>query len=186
MTRRAGGLVVGVLLLAACAQVSVPVPGTPVPQSLQTLAVVLVGAWLGAGWGAAAVLAYVALGAAGLPVFADGAGGVEHLFGPTAGYLVGFVVGAAGMGWWLRRGDDDGSGFVRCAAGAVAAHALILGLGWLRLAMIVGVAAAWAEGVEPFVVGGIAKSVVAAAVLVVGSWRGGKGVGAGDTAEWAQ
>lgn len=94
---------VAVLAVALAAQVSVPVPGSPVPQSLQTLAVVLVGAWLGPRTGAIALTTYMVLGAAGLPVFADGAGGIEHLAGPTLGYLVGFVVAAALMGWWVRQ-----------------------------------------------------------------------------------
>jgi biotin transport system substrate-specific component len=170
-------LFVAVGALALCAQVSVPVPGSPVPQSLQTLAVVLVGAWLGPAPAAGAVLVYIGIGAAGLPVFADGAGGLEHLRGATAGYLAGFVVGAAVMGWWVERrvGESGeaprpgrGNGLAALFLGAVVAHAVILGLGWARLALMVGAGAAFAGGVAPFVIGGVAKSAVAAAVVRVG------------------
>ena len=81
-----------VVAVALAAQVSVAIPGSPVPQSLQTLAVVLVGAWLGPVRGGAALILYVAIGAVGAPVFADGAAGAAHLSGPTSGYLAGFVV----------------------------------------------------------------------------------------------
>jgi biotin transport system substrate-specific component len=158
---------VAVALLAIGAQVSVSVPGTPVPQSLQTLAVVLVGGWLGPARGVVAVVVYVCLGAAGLPVFAEGASGAEHLVGATSGYLLGFVVAAGVRGWWVLSGGRDPFGFVRCAVGAVVAHAIILALGWARLAVLVGPAEAWAQGVEPFVLGGILKAIVAAAILAL-------------------
>ena len=87
-----------VTALAVSARVSVPVPGSPVPQSLQTLAVVLVGAFLGPVRGGVAIGIYLILGAIGLGVFADGASGYDHLVGPTAGYLIGFVVAAVVVG----------------------------------------------------------------------------------------
>lgn len=155
-------MAVAVLAVALAAQVSVPVPGSPVPQSLQTLAVVLAGACLGPRMGALALTAYMVLGGAGVPVFADGAGGIEHLAGPTLGYLAGFVVAAALMGWWVRQ--RWGWGVVGAFAGAVVAHAVILKLGWARLAALVGPVEAWESGVGPFVVGGLAKAIVAAAI----------------------
>jgi biotin transport system substrate-specific component len=170
-------LIVVVGALALCAQVSVPVPGTPVPQSLQTLAVVLVGAWLGPAPAAGAVLVYIGIGAAGLPVFADGAAGLEHLRGATAGYLAGFVAGAALMGWWVGGHDGESgkalrparrTGFAPLFLGAVAAHAVILGLGWARLAIMLGGGAAFSGGVAPFLIGGLAKSAVAAAIVRIG------------------
>ena len=82
----------GSALIAVAAQVQVPM--IPVPMTLQTLAVLLVGLSLGARMGAATLIAYLAEGAAGLPVFAGGANGVA-LAGPTAGFLFGFV----GMAW---------------------------------------------------------------------------------------
>jgi len=153
-------LVAAAVAVALGAQVSVPVPGSPVPQSLQTLAVVLVGAWLGSRGGAIALSVYIVAGALGAPLFADGAGGAEHLTGPTVGYLVGFVVAAPLVGWWFRH--PWGRGVVGAFAGAVVAHAWILGLGWARLGAMVGPIVAWETGVAPFLVGGLAKSAVAA------------------------
>lgn len=158
-------LVGAVAAVAVAAQVSVPVPGSPVPQSLQTLAVVLVGAWLGPRRGALALALYAVLGGVGAPVFADGAGGVQHLLGPTLGYLAGFVVGAALMGWWVRQAW--GWGVVGAFAGAVVVHGVILALGGARLGALIGPVVAWESGVAPFLVGGVAKSAVAAAGWVV-------------------
>ncbi|MGO9412364.1 MAG: biotin transporter BioY, partial [Spirochaetia bacterium] len=79
------------LIIAVSAQVSIPLPFTPVPVTLQTFAVVLTGALLGSRRGAAAIVAYLAEGLAGLPVFSLGRAGFAHLLGPTGGYLVGFV-----------------------------------------------------------------------------------------------
>ena len=158
-------LAAAVLLVAVAARVSVPVPGSPVPQSLQTLAVVLVGAWLGPRSGAIALGLYMAVGAVGAPVFADGAGGLQHLMGPTLGYLVGFALAASLMGWWARQ--PWGYGVVGFSAGATVAHVVILGLGWTRLGMLAGPIEAWESGVEPFLVGGLAKAVAAALVWVV-------------------
>lgn len=155
----------GVVAVSVAAQVSVPVPGSPVPQSLQTLAVVLVGAWLGPRDGVLALGLYIIVGAAGAPVFADGAGGPTHLTGATAGYLAGFVVGAGLMGWWVRQ--PWGGGLAGTFAGGVVVHAVILGLGWVRLGTLIGPAVAWESGVAPFLWGGVAKSAVAAGV-----WRG--------------
>lgn len=167
--RDLGRLLLAVVLVAASARASVSIPGSAVPQSLQTLAVVVVGAWLGPRDGALALALYMVAGAVGLPVFADGAGGFAHLVGPTLGYLLGFVLGAALVGWWVRR--PWGGGVVGAFFAATAAHVLILGLGWARLGALVGPMTAWETGVEPFLLGGVAKSVVAALLWVgMRSW----------------
>jgi len=159
-----------VLSVAVAAQVSVPIPGSPVPQSLQTLAVVLVGVALGAGGGALSLGAYVLMGALGLPVFADGARGLAHLTGPTSGYLVGFVLAAGLVGWWVRQ--SWGRGYFSILAGGVVAHAIILGVGWARLVPLMGVAPALEVGVAPFLLGGLVKSAVGAALAQawIGRW----------------
>ncbi|HEX9884858.1 MAG TPA: biotin transporter BioY [Longimicrobiales bacterium] len=171
--KRILAVVAGALAVAASAQLSVPVPGSPVPQSLQTLAVVVVGGVLGWGRGVAALLLYLCLGAGGLPVFADGASGVERLLGSTGGYLAGFVVGVGVAGWWTTRTASAGWGWQRTApvlaAGFALCHVLILGMGWARLAIVLGAADAWSEGVAPFLWGGAVKSVVAAGC--VAGWR---------------
>jgi biotin transport system substrate-specific component len=143
----------------------VPLPGSPVPQSGQTLAVLFVGLGLGPRDGAAALLAYLLLGAVGVPVFADGASGWGHLVGPTSGYLVAFVATAGMVGWFAQRGHVRR--FAPALVVMLAGHALILGSGWTRLGAAIGYGAAYGQGVAPFILGGATKSVVAAVVAVL-------------------
>lgn len=150
-----------VLLIAVSAQIAVPM--VPVPMTMQTFAVLLAGAWLGPVRGTAAVLAYLAAGALGLPVFSDGRGGVEALWGATAGYLWAFPVAAALAGWAGRKGRlrpwPLGVGVL------TGLHLLILTLGAAWLARSVGVETAAREGVLPFLIGAVVKSVLVTAVL---------------------
>ncbi|HUJ75715.1 MAG TPA: biotin transporter BioY [bacterium] len=92
------------LVIALGAQAAIPLPFTPVPVTLQTLAVLLAGCLLGSTRGVAAVAAYIAEGLAGLPVFAGGSAGMGHLLGPTGGYLVGFLAAAYVTGLLAERG----------------------------------------------------------------------------------
>src|SRR5688572_32831277 len=82
---------VGSLFIAACAQLAIPLPFTPVPITGQSFAVLLIGIFFGSRLGAATVLAYLAEGASGLPFFAEGTGGLAVFAGPTGGYLIGVV-----------------------------------------------------------------------------------------------
>lgn len=157
------GIVLGVAALIVSARISVVVPGSPVPQSMQTLAVVLVGVYLGPVRSGVAVAAYLAMGGLGVPVFADGASGVDRLVGPTAGYLAGFLVGAPLMAWWVRR--PRLATRLGVLSGALAVHVVILTLGWMRLSALIGVTEAFRDGVRPFLVGALVKSVVA-----LGAW----------------
>jgi biotin transport system substrate-specific component len=168
--RRVGSILVGVAAIAIAARVSFPVPGSGVPQTAQTLAVVLVGAILGSRLGPIAVVVYVVVGAAGIPVFADGASGPSRLYGPTAGYLAGFVVAAWLVGLAAERGilGRAGRGF----AALLAAHAVILLLGGLWLARTTGWQTAIHDGIAPFVAGAIVKSALAAAGAVIATRRG--------------
>lgn len=156
--------------IAVAARITATIPGSPIPQSAQTLAVVVVGGLLGARLAAAALFAYLLAGGLGAPVFADGGSGWFHLTGLTGGYLLGFVLAAVGMGWLsdrkrLRR-------ILPCLGAALGAHALIMGIGWAWLAGSLGAARAFEEGVRPFLVGAGVKSVLAAVVLVpVARWR---------------
>ena len=159
-----GAITLAVLAVAVSARVSVPIPGSPVPQSLQTLAVLLVGFFLGGRDGTVALAIYLLVGGAGAPVFADGAAGWTHLVGPTAGYLIGFAVAGGGLGWVAERGNLNR---VAPAFGAmVGGHAAILLLGWLRLGATLGYASAFEQGVAPFLVGGVVKSAVGAAIAL--------------------
>lgn len=151
--------------IAVGARLGAPLPGTDVPQTAQTLFVLLAGIALGRSWGPAAVALYLAAGALGLPVFADGKSGAGVLVGPTGGYLAGFLVAAWFAGDWVHRGL--GRRFVPALAGMLLAHGVILLLGWARLAAVVGAGRAFEAGVAPFLVGGAVKSVLAAMICLV-------------------
>ena len=155
------------LLTAAAAQVVVPLPFTPVPLTGQTFAVLLTGALLGPRLGALAMLAYLAEGAAGLPFFRGGAGGVGHLMGPTAGYLVAFPAAAYVTGALAERGWDRR--FLTAAAAMALGSLVILAGGWAWLAlMFKGGAEAFRLGVAPFLPGDVLKIALAAAALPAG------------------
>ncbi|MBO9501849.1 biotin transporter BioY [Brevundimonas sp. A19_0] len=153
-----------VLLIALGARVDVAVPGSPVPQSLQTLVVLAAGLALGPRWGLAAAALYVLAGALGLPVFADGASGLSVLAGPTAGYLAGFVLAAGFVGALsddLARGRR-GRQIVTALGLGLVGHVLILAPGWAGLALRLGPAAALSAGVVPFLWGMVVKSAIVA------------------------
>lgn len=166
-----GQILLAIATLALSAQWTLALPGTDVPQTAQTLAVVLIGGLLGPLRGPLAVTLYLILGAAGLPIFADGGSGFEALTGPTAGFLFGFVAAALLVGclveWHNRQGSIHGRWYQLSwfTLAAICAHALILGLGWSRLAPLLGMSDAFAGGVRPFVSGGLVKSLVAGFTL---------------------
>jgi biotin transport system substrate-specific component len=156
----------GTAFLAASARISIPLPFTPVPITAQTLAVLLVGALYGARLGLATVLAYLAEGLAGLPVFHQGTFGPAVLFGPTGGYLIGFAVAAFIVGWLLE--ERRRPGVLATVAAFLIGDIVLNALGTLWLAHFVGVGHAWTEGVLPFIPGEIVKIIVATAVLASG------------------
>ncbi|GAC1620412.1 MAG: biotin transporter BioY [Bradyrhizobium sp.] len=162
-------IVLGSALLTLSAKINLPLPY--VPMTLQTLVVLMIGAAYGWRLGTATVLAYLAEGAIGLPVFAGPVGGLAPLFGPTAGYLLGFVIAAFTTGWLSERGWDRSVPllFVAMAAG----HILILGFGfaWLAFGMKLGVEKAWLVGIAPFVAASLVKNALGA-VLVPALRRG--------------
>ncbi len=157
----------GSLLVALSAQVTVPLPFSPVPITGQTLAVLLVGALLGSQLGAASLVLYLLEGLAGLPVFAAGRGGLAVLLGPTGGYLLGFVVAAWLTGRLAQRGWDRrfGSTVAAMLLGNVVIYAL--GLPWLAR-FVAG--EALPLGLYPFIPGDLLKAVLAATLLPTG-WR---------------
>lgn len=157
----------GSTLIALGAQVSVPM--LPVPMSLQTLAVVLVGLTAGSRLGAAAVLAYLAQGAAGLPVFAAGAAGAAWLAGPTAGFLWGFVAMAFLAGWAVERGLARGLFGTFVSVLAISALLYIPGTLWLTAATPLDLGGAVARGMVPFLAGDAVKALIAA-LVVTGAW----------------
>jgi len=155
----------GAAVIALAARIQVPM--WPVPMTMQTFAVILIAMAFGARMGVGAVAMYLAQGAAGLPVFAAG-GGIAYLVGPTAGYLWGFLLVAAVVGWLADRG------LTRHFAGALGLALLgsvlvyATGAGWL--ATFAGFEAALASGVLPFLPGDVVKSVLAA-LLLPAAWK---------------
>jgi len=164
----------GSLLVALCAQVSVPLPFSPVPVTGQTFAVLLLGATLGARRGAAALLLYLAEGAAGLPVFAPGGlPGVARLAGPTGGSLLAFPAAAFLVGLLVERPEASGPRrWWTWLAAALAAEALILAAGTAWLALLTQ--ASWMEaarlGAWPFLPGSVAKAALVALCLPASWW----------------
>jgi biotin transport system substrate-specific component len=162
-------VVTGALLTAACAQISFHIPGSPVPLTGQTFAVVLVGAGLGARRGGLAMVLYVALGLV-LPVYAGGDQGTGVLFGASGGYLVGFVLAAYAMGFVAEHGGDRRvvSAIVAFAVGQL----LVFGIGvpWLKLDASLSWGAAIHEGFTIFILGGVIKALLAG-ILMPSAWR---------------
>lgn len=161
--RRAFAIGAAALVVAASAQVTVPVPLSPVPMTLQPLAVLVVGGLLGASLGASALLLYLALGMLGLPVFAGGSGGILHVLGPTGGYLLAFPAAAALAG----RVAGEAPALGRVLLGCAAAMAVIHAGGAAQLAALGGdAAAALRLGFVPFLTGDLLKIGIAAAVIL--------------------
>lgn len=153
----------GTALLTMSAKINLPLPY--VPMTLQTLVVLMIGATYGWRLGTTTLLAYLAEGAMGLPVFAGPVGGLAPLFGPTAGYLAGFVFAAFATGWLSERGWDRSVPllFVAMAVG----HVIILGCGfaWLAFGMKLGSEKAWLVGIAPFIAGSVIKNALGAALV---------------------
>jgi biotin transport system substrate-specific component len=160
------------LLTALAAQIYIPVPGSPVPITGQTFAVLLTGAALGSRLGAASMSLYWVLGALGLPFYTEASGGWTAATGATGGYLIGFVVAAWVVGYLAQRGQDRtvASAIPAFLAGSVIIY--LIGVPWL-MASVEGIdtlTGALAAGFTPFVVGDLFK-VVLAGVLLPASWK---------------
>ena len=157
----------GALLIGLGAQASVPM--FPVPMTLQTLAITLIGLTYGSRLAAVTVAVYLAEGAMGLPVFSNGAAGVTHLFGPTGGFLWGFVAMAWLTGWMVENGF--GKGFLRLFAAAIVPGMLLFvpGLAMLWAVTPLGLSGALAAGVTPFLLGAVLKALIAT-LAVSGVW----------------
>lgn len=174
--RRAVALVLlGSLLVTISAKVQVPF--WPVPMTMQTFAVLVVGMAYGWRLGAATLMVYLAQGALGLPVFAAG-GGLAYFAGPTAGYLVGFALAAALVGGLAERGWDRAMLPTLAAMFLGTAVIFASGLAWLTLflswskslALDAAFVAALANGLTPFLAGAVTKIALAAAVLPL-AWK---------------
>ena len=164
-------VVAGTLVLALASQISVPM--VPVPVTMQTFAVTIIGALYGWRLGALTVLAWLGEAMIGLPVLANGGFGLAAFVGPTAGYLVAFPLMAALVGFVTERGVS-GERWIAGFALHLAANILCLALGWAWLSGIIGAEKAWIAGVLPFILGAALKSALAAAALRAIAMRSGK------------
>jgi biotin transport system substrate-specific component len=157
-------LVIGAtLFIALAAQIAIPLPFTPVPMTMQPLAVLLVGAVLGSNRGAATAMLYLLEGFGGLPVFAQGHGGPVWAVAATAGFLWSYPLAA----WIAGRFSELnwGATTLKAMTGMFAALAVIYLGGWSWLATITSPAAAFAAGVAPFVLADVIKVAIGAALL---------------------
>lgn len=161
--------IAGSMLLALSAKIQVPF--WPVPQTMQTMVVLMIGMAFGSRLGLATVLLYLAEGAAGLPVFAgtpEKGIGLAYMMGPTGGYLMGFAVAAALVGWLAERGWDRG--IVTTAAAMAIGNVVIYlpGVAWLSVA--IGFDKAVLYGMQPFLLGDAAKLALAAFAMPM-AWK---------------
>lgn len=164
LARSIGLVALGTLALYASAKVQVPF--YPVPATLQTLVVMLIGAFYGPRLAAATVLAYLAEGAAGLPVFVgtpERGIGLLYMTGPTGGFLIGFVAMAATAGWLAAKG------FARTLVGALgvalAANVVLYAFGLAWLGTLIGFDKAIAGGAVPFLLSDAVKIGLAASLM---------------------
>lgn len=155
------------VLMTVCARIAIPF--YPVAITLQTWAVLVSGAILGPRWGTASVALYLALAAAGLPVLANGGGGLAAVTGASAGYLIGFPAAAFLTGWAAEQGrlDRPLSGFVIL----LLAHALTLvtGVAWLIISVGLDPSRAVTVGALPYLIGAVVKSGLV--LVTLWAWR---------------
>jgi biotin transport system substrate-specific component len=155
-------VLIGTVLLALSSYIEVPM--VPVPMTMQTFAVTVVGALYGWRLGVITIAAWLLEGVAGLPVLAGGAGGLHHFAGPTGGYLVAFVIAGGLTGWLAEHGWNGGRpGLALLSMLLGNAACLAIGAAWL--ALLIGPKQAIAHGVTPFLLGGLLKSALAAVSL---------------------
>lgn len=160
-------VVIGILCLILSSYIEVPM--IPVPMTMQTYAVLVIGALFGWRLGAATVLAWLSLAALGLPLLSGSNGGLQAFTGPTAGYLFAFVLAAALTGWLAQQGWNAKRPVLAFSA-MLLAHAVCLLFGALWLATKIGLEPAITGGVTPFLIGAIVKSALAVATLKALDW----------------
>ncbi|WP_106160219.1 biotin transporter BioY [Hasllibacter halocynthiae] len=167
--KRAAAVALGVAILATSAKISVPM--WPVPITMGTFAVLTLGAAYGPRLGLATILLYMAVGAAGVPLFAGESAGLAYMLGGTGGYLLGYVLATVALGLAARAGWDRSTGGM--AAALLAGNALIYvpGLIWLnQMPYAEGWSWTLAAGLTPFLLGDAIKLVLAA-LLIPAAWK---------------
>ncbi|MFA4984595.1 MAG: biotin transporter BioY [Candidatus Omnitrophota bacterium] len=154
-----------VILTSLGAFVRIPLPFTPVPFTLQTFFVLLSGAFLGAALGPLSQALYLFLGIGGLSLFSGAAGGMFSFYGPTAGYLIGFILASLFIGRAISRVKEN-IFFASCVLMAGDVILLCCGTLWLKMLLGVSLAKAFLLGFLPFLPGDIVKAILAAAVYL--------------------
>lgn len=162
--RQLAQVALGTLALTASSWLSLPT--LPVPITMQTYVVIVIGALFGPVLGTITVCAWLGESLLGLPVLAHGTGGILPFLGPTAGYLVSFPIVAAFVGWLAQRGWTR-AGLLPSFAVMLGGNAINLALGALWLAAILGWSRAFALGVLPFLVGALVKAVLATGTVAL-------------------
>lgn len=160
----------GTVFLSALAQVAIPVPGSPVPVTGQTLGVLLIGTTYGAGLGLATFAMYLLAGIAGAPVFAGASSGFEKITGATGGYLIGMLVATYLLGLLANRRMDQR--FLTALPSMLCGSVIIFSFGLIWLHYFTGENWAWtiSAGLTPFIVGEVLKIAIAGSALPI-VWR---------------
>jgi biotin transport system substrate-specific component len=173
-------IVLGSLLIALCARLTIPIPGSAIPVTGQTFGVLLVGGALGASRGATSIGLYVLLGVVGLPFFAENKSGLQVIFGASGGYLIGFIFCGAVVGRLAELGWDRR--FVGALGAMLIGNILIyvVGVPWLMAVLNLTLAEGIEQGVTPFIVGDILKLLLAGAAFPVAWWLVGRRPGDED------
>jgi biotin transport system substrate-specific component len=163
-------IVGGTAFIAAMAQVSLPIPGSPVPVTGQTLAVLLVGTTYGARLGVATFSTYLLAGIAGAPIFAGGTYGIDRVLGATGGYLFGMLLASAVLGFLAERRADQkfSTSFPALLLGNLIIFSF--GLTWLHFSLDLTWAKTFSMGLTPFILGEALKIAIVATSLPL-IWR---------------
>jgi biotin transport system substrate-specific component len=164
---KAGFVIAGVAFLSLLAQIAIPVPGSPVPVTGQTLGVLLLATSYGATLGTTTFLFYLLVGALGVPVFANGGSGLDRIVGATGGYLVGLLLTSALLGYLGGRKWDQK--FKTALPAMLIGNVLTFALGLLWLNQFTGKDWAWtiSAGFTPFIIGEILKIAIAGTSLPI-------------------
>ncbi len=151
-------------IIGVLAQLTIPLPLVPITG--QTLAIGLAATILGSRYGTVSVLLYLVIGAAGVPIFAEFQGGISKLFGPTGGYLVGFIPAAFIIGYYMEKTSFTFmNGMIANTIGMVIT--LIFGTAWLKISAELSWTAAIASGITPFVIVGLIKAALASWIGII-------------------
>ena len=146
-------------LICIAAPISIPIPFSPVPASMTTFVIFLAVYILGTRQGTVSCIVYIIIGAIGLPVFSNFTGGVSKLFGPTGGYLFGYIFMALISGWFMKKGSYNK---IFCLTGMSLGMAVcyLIGTLWLKYQMNADIKTAFISGVAPFIIGDMFKMIL--------------------------